>query len=85
MNTQTKSKKITKTTLLIMLCWLVYTCSYIGKLSYNANIVQIGPAFGVTKDECGMVSSFFFFAYGIGQVVNGFLCKRYNIKYVINF
>lgn len=83
MNTQTKSKKITKTTLLIMLCWLVYTCSYIGKLSYNANIVQIGPAFGVTKDECGMVSSFFFFAYGIGQVVNGFLCKRYNIKYVI--
>lgn len=69
--------------LLIALCWLVYTCSYIGKLSYNANIVQIGPAFGVTKDECGMVSSFFFFAYGIGQVVNGFLCKRYNIKYVI--
>ena len=69
--------------LLIALCWLVYSCSYIGKLSYNANIVQIGPAFGVTKDECGMVSSFFFFAYGIGQVVNGFLCKRYNIKYVI--
>lgn len=69
--------------LLIALCWLVYTCSYIGKLSYNANIVQIGPAFGVTKDECGMVSSFFFFAYGIGQVVNGMMCKRYNIKYVI--
>ena len=69
--------------LLIALCWLVYSCSYIGKLSYNANIVQIGPAFGVTKDECGMVSSFFFFAYGIGQVVNGMMCKRYNIKYVI--
>lgn len=69
--------------LLIALCWLVYACSYIGKLSYNANIVQIGPAFGATKDECGMVSSFFFFAYGIGQVVNGFLCKKYNIKYVI--
>lgn len=72
-----------KVYLLIAICWLVYTCSYIGKLSYNANIVQIGPAFGVTKDECGMVSSFFFFAYGIGQVVNGFLCKKYNIKYVI--
>lgn len=69
--------------LLIALCWLVYACSYIGKLSYNANIVQIGPAFGASKDECGMVSSFFFFAYGIGQVVNGFLCKKYNVKYVI--
>ena len=81
-----KMKNITekrKAYLLIALCWLVYTCSYIGKLSYNANIVQIGPAFEVTKDACGMVSSFFFFAYGIGQVVNGFLCKKYNIKYVI--
>ena len=69
--------------LLIALCWLVYASSYIGKLSYNANIVRIGPTFGVTKDECGMVSSFFFFAYGIGQIANGLLCKRYNIKYVI--
>ncbi len=66
-----------------MLCWLVYACSYIGKLSYNANISQIGPDFGVSYAECGMVSTFFFFAYGIGQVVNGFLCKRYNVKYVI--
>ncbi len=80
MNIKTNKRKVY---LLIALCWLVYTCSYIGKLSYNANIVQIGPAFGVTKNECGMVSSFFFFAYGIGQVVNGFLCKKYNIKYVI--
>ena len=80
MESKTNKRKVY---LLIAVCWLVYTCSYIGKLSYNANIVQIGPAFGVTKDECGMVPSFFFFAYGIGQVLNGFLCKRYNIKYVI--
>lgn len=78
-----KSKKIKKAHLLIALCWLVYACSYIGKLSYNANISQIGLDFGVSYAECGMVSTFFFFAYGIGQVVNGFLCKRYNVKYVI--
>ena len=75
--------KLDKSTSLIMLCWLVYACSYIGKLSYNANIEQIETAFGIAHADAGLVSTFFFFAYGIGQVVNGILCKRYNIKYVI--
>lgn len=75
--------KLAKSTLLIALCWLVYACSYIGKLSYSANINQIGEAFGVTYADAGMVATFFFFAYGIGQVVNGVLCKRYNVKLVI--
>ena len=66
--------KLAKSTLLIALCWLVYACSYIGKLSYSANINQIGEAFGVTYADAGMVATFFFFAYGIGQVVNGVLC-----------
>lgn len=29
------------------------------------------------------MSTFFFFAYGAGQIVNGFCCKKYNIRYVI--
>ena len=78
-----KKKGIDKSTLLLVLCWVVYTCSYIGKLSYSANINQIGTAWGVSYGQAGMVSTFFFFAYGIGQIVNGMLCKRYNIKYVV--
>lgn len=78
-----KATKRSKTTYLILLCWLVYTCSYIGKLSYNANLNPIGDYYSVSYAEAGIVSTFFFFAYGIGQVVNGFLCKRYNPKYVI--
>ena len=73
----------TRSLYLIMLCWLVYTCSYIGKLSYNANINTLADAFGVDNEMLGTVSSFFFFAYGIGQVINGMMCKRYNIKYTI--
>ena len=76
-------KKLSKSSLLIMLCWLVYTCSYIGKLSYNANINQIGEYFNTSYTQTGMVTTFFFFAYGIGQIVNGIMCKKYNIKYVI--
>ncbi len=68
---------------LIMLCWLVYTCSYIGKLSYSANISEIGSAYGVSYAETGMVSTAFFFVYGAGQIVNGILSKKYNVKYVV--
>ena len=81
---QEKSKKnLTKVGILIALCWLVYTCSYLGKLGYNANITQIESVFGVSHATAGMVSTFFFFAYGIGQIVNGLLCKKYNIRYVV--
>ncbi len=70
--------------LLIALCWLVYTCSYIGKLGYNANIIQIEDFFNVSHAEAGLVSTFFFFAYGAGQIINGICCKKYNLKYVIS-
>ncbi len=69
--------------LLIALSWLVYTCSYLGKVNYSANITQIMDFYGVSKSEAGAVPSFFFFAYGAGQVVNGFLSRRYNIKWAV--
>ena len=37
----------------------------------------------MSKAEAGIVPSFLFFAYGCGQVVNGILCKRYNVKWMI--
>ncbi len=72
-------------TLLIMLSWLLYTVSYLGKVNYSANITQIMDFYHITKAEAGVVPSFFFFAYGVGQVVNGLLCKKYNIKWMIFF
>ena len=68
---------------LIFLCWLVYTISYLGKVNYSANITRIIDYYNVTKAEAGMAPTFFFFAYGIGQVVNGVLCSRYNIKRIV--
>ncbi len=54
-----------------------------GKLSYSANINPIGEAFGAGYSETGLVATLFFFAYGAGQVVNGLLCKRYNIRLTV--
>ncbi len=73
----------TKSSWLIALCWLAYTCSYIGKLSYSANINQIEKMYGISHSEAGLVSTFFFFAYGAGQIVNGLLCNKYNVRYVV--
>lgn len=81
--TQEKKKGFTKGTWLILLCWLVYVCSYIGKLNYTANITQIQSYYNVKKASAGLVGTFFFFSYGVGQVLNGLLCKKYNIRYIV--
>ena len=80
--TKTNNTK-SKAGLLIFLSWLVYSTSYLGKDNYSANITQIIDFFQVSKAEAGIVPTFFFFAYGIGQVVNGILCKKYNIKWIV--
>ena len=72
-----------KASLLIFLGWLIYSFSYLGKVNFSANITQVIDYYGVTKAEAGSVPTFFFFAYGIGQVFNGIFCKRYNIKWTI--
>lgn len=69
--------------LLIFIAWLLYSVSYLGKLNYSANITQIMDYYQISKAEAGIVPSFFFFAYGVGQVVNGLLCKKYNAKWMI--
>ena len=81
--TKNSNKHPDKNTLLIALCWLVYTCSYLGKLSYNANITKIEEVYAVSHSIAGMVSTFFFFAYGIGQIFNGVFCRKYNIRLVV--
>ena len=76
-------KALGRSTLLIVLCWIVYTCSYLGKLGYNANITQIEEVYSISHSTAGMVSTFFFFAYGIGQIFNGIFSRKYNIRLVV--
>ena len=72
-----------KSNLLIFLCWLAYTSAYVARLNYNASMVEILAQLDITKEAAGTVSSFFFFAYGAGQLVNGLLSKKYNTKYSV--
>ncbi len=83
MDVKRKEKRKSGSALLLFLCWLVYTTGYLGKVNFAANITQIIDFYGVSKADAGIVPSFLFFSYGCGQVVNGILCKRYNVKWTI--
>ena len=72
-----------KDSLLIFLCWLCYTASYLGRYSYNANINLILSDFGISHGSAGLVTTLFFFSYGVGQIVNGILCRFYPKRQVI--
>lgn len=91
MNTGGESLTSTKKTgsaaswLPIFLCWLAYTSAYLGRYSYNSNITAVIDAFGVSHADAGLVTTCFFFAYGIGQVVNGFLCRFYPKRWIVPF
>ena len=68
---------------LLFLSWLVYTVGSLGRMNYTASIVAIIWETGESKTSAGIVSSFFFFAYGAGQLVNGLLCQKYNSRLFI--
>ena len=72
-----------KSNFLIFLCWAAYTAAYVARLNYNASMVEILSQLGTTKEAAGTVSSFFFFAYGAGQLINGLLSKKYNTRYSV--
>ncbi len=65
---------------MMWLCWAVYTFAYMGRYSYNANINLIINDYKISYADAGLVVTFFFFAYGIGQVANGLFIKKYNKK-----
>ena len=79
-----KQEKISKYAwLLIIMCWLVYSCSYLGKVNYAANINQVMAFYNVSHAEAGLVSTCLFFSYAAGQIFNGIFCKKYNVPIMV--
>lgn len=69
--------------ILIALCWLLYVSAYLGRYSYSTNILPMSNYYNVEKDVVSLATTFFFFAYGAGQIINGLLCRYYNVKYIL--
>lgn len=62
------------------LCWCSYFCAYIGRLNYAASLTDMIHTEGFGKEEAGLIGTAFFFAYGAGQFVSGFLGDRLPAK-----
>ena len=70
--------------LIILLCWFVYSFAYFGRYSYSSSINSLIENYNVDKAETGFVMTCFFVVYGLGQVVNGFLCKKYPSRFILS-
>ena len=68
---------------LFLLCWLVYCVSYIGRLNYSSAMAEIISEHILTASQAGFISMAYFFAYGTGQMINGFLGDRINPRGMI--
>lgn len=60
------------------LSWIVYTCAYVGRYNFSAAVAGIVADGLFTKSEMGLVGTVFFFVYGSGQLINGFLGDRFS-------
>lgn len=78
-----KKSLFNKEILLIIFCFLAYTISYVTRYSYNANVNPIIDFYSIDKTQFGIVGTCFFAAYGVGQFLNAFLCKKYNKRIII--
>ena len=67
----------------MLLCWAAYTAAYIGRLNLNAFIEPLRTQLDATKTDMGLVSSFFYFSYGAGQLLHGILSRKYNTRYSV--
>ena len=70
-------------TFLILLSCLTYSTAYVGRLCYAANLIAIREDFGIEQAIAGTVSSFYFFSYAAGQLINAFIAKYCNPKYTV--
>ncbi|MBQ3050208.1 MAG: MFS transporter [Oscillospiraceae bacterium] len=68
---------------LLLICYIAYVATFFGRTNYSSAMVAIIPDLGCTKAEAGLVNSFFWGIYGIGQIVNGLFADRINNKVMI--
>ncbi len=61
---------------LFLMCWIIYCITYLGRLNFSAALADIVTNNVMPRDKAGLISTAFFFMYGLGQLVNGYLGDR---------
>nr|MBQ4317583.1 MFS transporter [Clostridia bacterium] len=68
---------------LFAMCWCAYAAAYTGRLNLSAAIATIVDGGIMDKAETGIISTVFFFCYGAGQIVMGYIADRLNARKMI--
>lgn len=61
---------------LFCICWMAYFTCYIGRLNFSSAMAAMIEEQVLTKTQAGTISMVYFFVYGAGQLLNGFLGDR---------
>lgn len=69
--------------LLVIVCWLIYSFAQLGRYSYSSNVTLIMDLYDVSKSVASLPTTLYFFAYGLGQIVVGFLCAKFNRRIIL--
>ncbi len=66
-----------------LLCWAAYAFAYFCRMNLAIALPGIGAELGVNKAALGAIGSSFFWAYAIGQLINGYLGDRVSSRWFI--
>ena len=66
-----------------ILCWLLYASVYFGRVNISVAIPEIESAFGWSRTQIGLIGSLFFWTYGIGHFVNGYIGDKVSSRLYI--
>ena len=70
---------------MLLFAWITYASFYLIRVNYSVAIPMIQDEFGFTKTELGLVATSLFFAYAIGQFINGQLGDKFKARRMIAF
>jgi len=63
--------------------WISYAMFYVGRVNFSPAIPLLQDEYGFTKTALGGVTTALFFAYGVGQFVNGQLGDKFGGRIMI--
>jgi len=65
---------------LLILSWIIYASFYLCRVNFSIAMPHIGLELKIGELELGFMASGFFATYSIGQLINGYLNVKYDVK-----
>lgn len=78
-----RRKKIQSKHYVFLLCWLVYAFAYFARVNISIILPELQHVFGWSTSQIGLIGSGFFWVYGIGHLINGYIGDKVSGKWYI--